>query len=112
MNFDSGGMTKERYLTLCEQMGTQPDEKKCPPDFSDFPDSVQQAILVFNRLGDRTYPDVGYLGKDYTSLDLHMRVNHIENEDLFLETLVRLDSYLIKRSGEQLKKARDAAKKR
>ena len=105
-------MTKEKYLTLCDQMGQAPSEDKCPPGIEDFPESVQQAIEVFNRLGDRVYPDIGYLGKDYTSLELHMEVVGVENKDIFLETLVRLDAIMIKKSAEQLKKARDSVKKK
>lgn len=104
-------MTKEKYLTLCDQMGQEPSEEKCPPDFEDFPIPVQQAIEVFNKLGDRVYPDIGYLGKDYTALPLHMRVLGVTEEDIFLETLIILDTYMIKKSAEQLKKARDSVKK-
>lgn len=93
-------------------MGQEPVEEKCPPDFEDFPVAVQQAIEVFNRLGDRVYPDIGYLGKDYTALDLHMQVVKVEDKDIFLETLIRLDASMIKRSSEQMKKARDKIKKK
>lgn len=105
-------MTKEKYLTLCEQMGQDPSDDRCPPDYEDFPWPVQQAIEVFNKLGDRVYPDIGYMGKDYTSIDLQMEVVGVTEKDIFLETLVRLDSYMIKRSAEQLKKARDSVKKK
>lgn len=97
---------------MCEQMGTDPIELKCPPDFEDFPVPVQQAIEVFNRLGDRVYPDIGYMGKDFTALPLHMEVVKVTEKDLFLETLVRLDAYLINKSAEQMKKARESAKKK
>lgn len=105
-------MTKEKYLTLCEQMQEEPSEEKCPPDFDDFPLAVQQAVEVFNKLGDRVYPDIGYMGKDYTSLDLHMEVVGVTNKEIFLETLVRLEAFMIKKSAEQLKKARDSVKKK
>lgn len=104
-------MTKDKYLTLCEQMNTEPTEEKCPPDLEDFPNPVQQAMIAFNRLGDRVFPDIGYLGKDFTSLPIHMRVLGVEDEDLFMEALVRLDSQMIKRSAEQMKKARESAKR-
>lgn len=103
-------MTKEKYLNLCEQLNQAPKEEKCPPGVEDFPLPVQQAIDVFNRLGDRVYPDIGYMGKDYTALQLHMKVAGIENEDIFLEALVRLDAFMIERSAEQLKRARESAK--
>jgi len=105
-------MTKEKYLSLCEQLNQDPIEEKCPPGFEDFPEPVQQAIEVFNKLGDRVYPDIGYMGKDYTSIDLHMEVVGVTQKDIFLDTLVRLDAYMIKRSAEQLKKARDSVKKK
>lgn len=105
-------MTKEKYLTMVDQLGQEPSEEKCPPDFEDFPVSVQQAIEVFNRLGDRVYPDIGYLGKDYTALDLHMEVIKVYDKEIFLETLVRLDSSMIKRSADQLERARNKIKKK
>lgn len=103
-------MTKDKYLAICEQLGQEPLETKCPPDFEDFPESVQQAVLVFNKLGDRVYPEIGYMGKDYTSINLHMEVVGVTNKEIFLETLVRLDEFMIKKSSDQLKKARDKVK--
>lgn len=105
-------MTKEKYLTLCDQMGQEPSEDKCPPDFEDFPLPVQQAIEVFNKLGDRVVSDIGYLGKNFNALELHMKAIGVLDEEIFLETLVRLDAILIKRSAEQMKKARDKLKKK
>ena len=106
------GMTKDKYLSMCTQLGEEPSELKCPPDYEDFPLPLQQAIEVFNRLGDRVYPDIGYMGKDYTPLSLHMKVVGVVEEDIFLEALVRLDASLIKRSADQMKKARESAKKK
>lgn len=105
-------MTKERYLMLCDQMGQPPSEDKCPPEFEDFPLPIQQAIEVFNKLGDRVYPDIGYVGKDFVSLPLHMKVAGVTEEDIFLEALIRLDAHLIKRSSEQMKKARESVKRK
>lgn len=105
-------MTKDKYLAICQQLGQEPSEDKCPPDYEDFPEVVQLAIEVFNKLGDRVYPDIGYMGKDFTSLALHMEVCGITEKDLFLETLVRLDSFMIKQSQEEMKKARDKIKKK
>lgn len=105
-------MTKDKYLSLCEQLKQEPNEDKCPPGYEDFPEPVQQAIEVFNKLGDRVYPDIGYMGKDYTSINLHMEVVGVTQKDIFLDTLVRLDAFMIKKSAEQLKKARDSVKKK
>lgn len=93
-------------------MGTEPSEDKCPPEVSDLPIPVQQAIEVFNRLGDRAYPDIGYMGKDFTSLPIHMKLLDVDNEDVFMEALIRLDAFMIKRSAEQIKKAHESIKKK
>ena len=106
------GMTKDKYMSMCVQMCTEPREDKCPPDIDDLPFVLQQAIIVFNRLGDRVFPDIGYLGKDYTALPIHMKVVGVVEEELFLEALVRLDSYLIEKSAKQMKAARDALKRK
>jgi hypothetical protein len=106
------GMTKEKYLSLCEQMGTEPSDDKCPPEFEDFPLPAQQAIEVFNKLGDRVVADIGYMGKYYESLPIHMEILGVTNKEIFLETLLRLDSSMIKRSSDEMKKARDKIKKK
>ena len=96
---------------MCEQMGQEPSEAKCPPDYEDFPLPLQQAIEVFNRLGDRVVADIGYIGKSHDILPLYIKALNIENLDIFLEALSRLDAYMIKRSSEDMKKARDKATK-
>jgi hypothetical protein len=106
------GMTKDKYLSMCEQLGEDPSDSKCPPEYDDFPVPLQQAIEVFNRLGDRVAADIGYLGKDYTALSVYIEVVAVTEKEIFLEALVRLDAHLIKRSAEQMKKARDSVKKK
>ena len=64
------GMTKERYLEMEEQLGREPNPDNCPPGIEDFPDSVSESIQIFNYLGDRVYPEIGYMGKDYTNLPI------------------------------------------
>lgn len=105
-------MTTDRYLTLCEQLGKEPSEKEMPPDWGDFPEIVQAAINTFNTLGDRVYPEIGYIGKDYTNLPLFINIYDIEDVEFFLEILHWLDSRAIKKSSEQLKKEYDKLKRK
>ena len=49
-------------------MGQPVDPKKMPISWDDFPDIVVYAINIFNRLGDRVYPEIGYVGKDVESI--------------------------------------------
>lgn len=100
-------MTKERYLEMCDQLGTEPNPDKIPPDMEDFPDVVQRALHVYNLLGDRIAADIGYLGKDYSILPAYLD----EDKEIFLEVLSWMDDKIIKKSAEDMKRARDKIKK-
>lgn len=105
-------MTRDRYLSMCEQLNKEPNEDEIPPDWEDFPDIVQVAINTFNMLGDRVFPEIGYIGKDYTSLKHYIEVYGIEDKEFFLEILHWLDSRAIKQSSEQLKREYDKLKRK
>ena len=104
-------MTRERYLQMCEQLEKAPNPEEIPPDFEDFPPEMQQAIAVFNSLGDRVYPDIGYIGKDYTNLPLLIDVYGIEDSEYLVEILHYLDGRAIQKSAETLKRERDKLKR-
>ena len=104
-------MTRERYFTMCEQMGKEPDDEEIPPDWQDFPDIAIYATNTFNLLGDRVYPDIGYVGKDYSNLSVFIDMYEIEDKELFVEILDFLDSRAIKKSQEQLKRQHDKLKR-
>lgn len=104
-------MTRDRYFDMCEQLGKEPDPDEIPPDLQDFPDIVQIAISIFNYLGDRVYPDIGYIGKDYTNLPILMEMYGVEDTELLLEILNYLDGRAIQKSSDQLKKERDKLKR-
>lgn len=97
-----------------EQMGQPIEEDKIPPVMDDFPDVVVLALNTFNRLGDRVYPEIGYIGKDYTNLNLYMETQGVEKhqKDFFLEILEWLDARAIKKSAEQLKREYDKIKRK
>ena len=105
-------MTKERYLEMMEQLGNDPIESEIPPDTEDFPYVVLDALETFNGLGDRIYPDIGYIGKDYTNLPYYMKIFKVEDEELFLSILLRLDAEAIGMSHKRLKAEMDKAKRK
>jgi len=78
-----------------------------PLDISDFPDFVIDAFSVYNKLGDRIEANIGYLGKDFTTLPLHIKIMKVTNEELFLETLLLIDKKSIKDSAAEVKKQLD-----
>ena len=111
-NCQESKTTAETYLKICEQLDQEPDPDRMPPEVADFPDDVQYAMITYGKLGDRLVADVGYLGKDYTSLPIHMKILNIQNEDLFIETLLRLDERIIKTSAETMRREREKLKRK
>ena len=104
-------MNRERYLDMMEQLGKEPVEEEIPPDFEDLPEIIVQAVSTFNSLGDRVYPEIGYIGKDYVNLPFFLDMYGIEDTEYFLEILSWLDSRAVKRSQEQLKKEHEKLRK-
>jgi len=99
-------MSKEQYLMMCEQTGEEIDWDRCPPEIEDFPDSIHNAMNIFNSLGDRIYGDVGYIGKDFTNLNLLFDLYKIKTtpeKDWILEVMLFLETRAIKESQQQIK---------
>jgi len=105
-------MTRERYFKMCEQLGQEPVHDEIPPDVEDFPEIAILALNTFSTLGDRLYPDVGYVGKDFTNLPQYIMIHGIEDTELFLEILTYLESRAIEQSREQLKREREKLKRK
>jgi len=99
---------------MIEQTGEEIDWDKCPPDAEDFPESVSTAIRMYNTLGDHVYSDVGFIGKDFTMLELlfssHGLVDQSE-KDWALELLIFMQNISIEDSQRQIKAAHDKAKR-
>jgi len=111
LNNTDTGMTRERYLEMCEQMGNEPIEEEIPPDMQDFPPIIVEALHTFNMLGDRLYPEIGYVGKDYTNLEHFLELYGIEDKEYFLQLLSWLDARAIKKSSEEMKRQYDKMKR-
>lgn len=105
-------MTKERYFEMMEQLGNDPVEEEIPPSWEDFPDEILDAIAIFNLLGDRVYPDIGYVGKDYSNLEYLSKIYKVDNQEILVQVLDFLDSRAIKKSSEDIKKERDKLKRK
>jgi len=98
---------------MCEQTGEEIDWEKCPPAIEDFPDSVVDAINIYNALGNRVYSEVGFTGKDFTNFSLLVELYRIEphEHDWLMEILLFLDSRDIVASQKAIKAAYDKIKK-
>lgn len=97
---------------MCEQLGQDPNPEEIPPDMEDFPEIAVQALTTFSSLGDRVYPDIGYMGKDFTTLPYYVELYGIKDTELFLEILTYLESRAIETSQEHLKREMDKLKRK
>ena len=106
-------MTKDQYLRMVEQTGEEIDWDRCPPEMEDFPPIVIDAMNIFHSLGNRVYPDIGYMGKDYTNLSLLKKLYGIQEheEEYLYDLLLFLDSQAIESSQKKLKAEMDRIKK-
>ena len=108
-------MTKDQYLRMCEQTGQEINWEKCPPDLEDFPETVYTALNIYHSMGSRVQADIGYIGKDYTNLNLLYNFYYItekEEKDWIFELLLFLDEREIKESQKRMKREMDKIKKR
>ena len=107
-------MNKDQYLRMCEQTGEEIDWDRCPPDLEDFPTIILDAMNIFNSLGNRIYADVGFVGKDFTNLDLLYNWYGIEehSKEYVFELLLHLEGVTQKDSQDQIKAAYDRVKRK
>ena len=99
---------------MCEQTGEEINWEKCPPDWEDFPDIVVDTISIFNSMGDKVYPDIGYIGKDFTNFKFLLKYYNISNNqiDFVLDTILWLDNRTIEKSQKRMKAEYDRMKKK
>ena len=74
-------MTKERYLEMMEQMGSEPKKDEIPPDASDFSFETLVAFEINNLLRDVWDGMSGaYFGKDLSTLPMLFDVYSINDK--------------------------------
>ena len=72
----------------------------------DFPHDVQKAIISYTKFGDRSVPDLGYLGKDFTLFEQILEIEKVIDKELYLETLIKMDSFYIEKNYKDIEAAR------
>ena len=95
-------MTKAQYLEMMEQMGEEPDWDKCPAEWEDFPSCVTDAVSIYHSLGDRVYPEIGFVGKDYTNFEFLLKQYDSQREITF-EICRFLESRAVEESQKRIK---------
>ena len=100
---------------MVEQTGEEIDWDRCPPEWEDFPSSVEIAMTIFNSLGDYVYPEIGYTGKNFTNLELLYNFYNIKEKtekEWIFELLLHLESDTIAKAQKRLKSEYDKMKKK
>ena len=107
-------MTKDQYLRMIEQTGEEIDWERCPDELGDFPDSIIDALNIFHSMGNKVYPEIGLIGKDYSLKNTLFELYGIEKhqEDWILELLLFLEGYTVDESQRQLKAEYDKMKRK
>ena len=81
----------------------------------DFPDSIHTALNVYNSLGNKIFPDVGFVGKDFTLYDYLLKEYNIESQqekDWIFQLLLHMESNDIAESQRKIKSEYDKIKKK
>jgi hypothetical protein len=85
-------MTKEQYLMMCEETGQEIDWNKCPVEWEDFPAPVIDAVNIYQILGNRIYPEIGFIGKDFTNFNFLLEQFNIS--ELFTEFTFEIVTFM------------------
>lgn len=86
-------MTKERYLDLCEELGSEPIESEMPIELQDMPVEVEQAYRVYSILPANFDSFNGvYYGKFLEQAPSIMRLLDTDPKQEIMKLLIIIDS--------------------
>jgi hypothetical protein len=86
-------MTKEAYLDMCEQLGSQPQEKEIPVMLEDMPIDIELAYNVYNLLPDKIDSFNGvYYGKELDKAPLMLEFLEIQSKKDIFKIIIIIDS--------------------
>ena len=77
-------MTQEKYLEMCESLGSDPDPDEIPPSFGELSHQVQDIMEIFMYLKDDWGSMGGYLGKDLSILPQLLEMYEVPRSDWLL----------------------------
>ena len=89
---------------MCEQTGQEVDWERCPAEWEAFPPLVWETVEIYNSLGDRAFPDIGYIGKDFTTLSFIFKMHGTSKyaQEIIFDLILWLDARNIKISQEKI----------
>jgi hypothetical protein len=77
-------MTQDKYLEMCESLGSEADPNEIPPAFHELTHQAQDAMEIFMYLKDDWSSMGGYLGKDLSNLSIVFEIFDVPKSDWLL----------------------------
>jgi hypothetical protein len=104
-------MTRDKYLDMCLELGTEPLEHEIPVELDDFALEAQHCLLIYKTLRDEwDYMNGNYIGKNLSGIFQLFEVYEIDRQDwkFYLEIIHLIDQVRIEqiRLYEQQKPAK------
>jgi hypothetical protein len=86
-------MTKDAYLDMCEQLGTDPNPQEIPITLEDLPIEVESAYNVYNLLPDKIDSFNGvYYGKELDKAPIMLEFLEICSKKDIFKLVIIIDS--------------------
>ena len=98
---------------MCEQLGQDPKLDEMPPEVTDFPLEVQEALLIHIMMPDKWDGSSGsYMGKDWSPLNDLLNIQDVQDKKTVCFFLKHIESANTININESLKRQQDAAARR
>ena len=98
-------MTKEKYLEMCDAIGSEPIEEEIPIEQEDLSQEIIYILEIYNYLDDKHNPTTGqFLGKVYNNVPYFIDLYKLQGLETQVFTLLKtIDEFYVKRSEDKVK---------
>ncbi len=103
----------DKYLSICEQLGEEPDPDKMPLETSDFPAEVQVAFFIFGFLEDNWDGMSGtYMGKNWGNLEFLFKLYTVQEPKTIVYIMKLWEGIIVNYRSEKADKRRKAEERK
>lgn len=100
-SLQTGGLSKEQYFLMCEQMRIEPNPEEIPIGYDDLDYESQLALRIFQLLPDKVEGMGGsWMGKDFSGLGTFLDIFEVDDRRQFIDLL----SVLISETSEHYRR--------
>lgn len=102
-------MTKEKYLEMCEMLGSEPSDDELPVEFEDLMLDIQEILPVYGVLQDSwDYMSGVYLGKNLSNIKYILEIYGIDDAKAALHMISIIDNIRAKQLNKKKAKGEPA----